>query len=100
LRGKKVRLRHFLPRSIPSQAMPPAALRETFAAGDLMASQKKRRKAIKLNREQKQPPTGPFRHKDGDRRHRGGLTADKALANKRAMQQLGAPLPRGSDEEE
>jgi hypothetical protein len=65
-----------------------------------MASQKKRRKAVKLNREQKQPPAGPFRHKDGDRRRRGGLTADQALANKRAMQQLGAEVPRDSDEEE
>jgi hypothetical protein len=65
-----------------------------------VASQKKRRKAVKLIREQQQPRTGPFRHKDGDRRRRGGITADQALADKRAMQQLGAPLPRGHEEEE
>jgi hypothetical protein len=39
------------------------------------------------------------RRKDGDRR-RGGLTADQAMANKRLMQQLGAPVPSGPDEEE
>jgi hypothetical protein len=65
-----------------------------------MASQKKRRKAVKLTREQKQPRTGPFRHKDGDRRRRSGLTADQAIANKRAMQQLGASVPHKADEEE
>jgi hypothetical protein len=65
-----------------------------------MASQKKRRKAVKLTREQQKPRTGPLRHKDGDRRRRGGLTADQAIANKRAMQQLGTPGPHDSDEEQ
>jgi hypothetical protein len=65
-----------------------------------MASQKKRRKAVKLTREQQQPRTGPFRHKDGDRRRRGGMTADQAVANKRLMQELGAPAPHDGDEEE
>jgi hypothetical protein len=65
-----------------------------------MSSQKKRRKAVKLTREQQKPRTGPFRHKDGDRRRRGGMTFEEGLANKRAMQQLGAPLPRDPDEEE
>jgi hypothetical protein len=65
-----------------------------------MASPKKRRKAVKLNREEQQPRTGPFRHKDGDRRRRGGLTANQAIADKRAMQQLGAPAPHDGDEQE
>jgi hypothetical protein len=58
-----------------------------------MASGKKRRKAAKLTKAQQHPRTGPFRHKDGDRRRRGGLTADQAIADKRLMQQLGAPIP-------
>lgn len=65
-----------------------------------MASEKKRRKTVKLTREQPQARTGPFRHKDGDRRRRGGMTADQAIANKRAMQQMGTPIPSDSDEEE
>jgi hypothetical protein len=64
-----------------------------------MASGKKRRKAAKLTKARQQPRTGPFRHKDGDRRRRGGLTADQATANKRLMQQLGAPVPSDPEEE-
>ena len=63
-----------------------------------MASGKKQRKAARLARKQHQARTGPFRHPDGDRR-RGGLTADEALARKRAMQQLGAALPPADEEE-
>ena len=55
-----------------------------------MASTKKRRKEAKLARPQ-QPTAGEFRHRDGDRRHRGGPTADKAIADKRAINQL-SPL--------
>jgi hypothetical protein len=40
------------------------------------------------------------RRKDGDRRQRGGLTADQAMADKRLMRQLGAPVPRDPDEAE
>jgi hypothetical protein len=68
--------------------------------GDIMASQKKRRKAVRLTREQQKPRTGPLRHKDGDRRRRGGMTYGEGLANKRAMQQLGAPAPHDAAEEE
>jgi hypothetical protein len=65
-----------------------------------MASPKKRRKQAKLTREQRRPSTGPFRHADGDRRRRGGKTADQAVADKRAMQQFGAIPPSATDEEE
>jgi hypothetical protein len=65
-----------------------------------MASPKKRRKAIKLTRQQRNPRSGPFRHADGDRRHRGGKTADQGIADKRAMQQFGAIPPSMNDEEE
>jgi hypothetical protein len=63
-----------------------------------MASGKKQRKAARLARKQRQARPGPFRHPDGDRRRRGGLTADEALAQKRAMQQLGAALPPADEE--
>ena len=65
-----------------------------------MASQKKRRKAAKVTKAQQHLAAGPFRHKDGDRRRRGGITADQAVANKRLMQQLGAPIPPDPQEEE
>ena len=65
-----------------------------------MASGKKRRKSAKVTKaQQQQPRTGPFRHKDGDRRRRGGTTYEVGLANKRAMQQLGAPVPPGPEGE-
>lgn len=62
-----------------------------------MASGKKRRKAARQARKQQFPRTGQFRHPDGDRRHRGGMTAKEALANKKTMQQGG---PLRLDEEE
>lgn len=65
-----------------------------------MASGKKRRKAAKLSKAQQQARTGPFRHKDGDRRHRGGMTYEQGLALKKAMQQIGAPVPHDPEEEE
>jgi hypothetical protein len=65
-----------------------------------VASPKKRRKANKLTHQKRHPRTGPFRHADGDRRRRGGMTADEGLANKRAMQQFGAIPPSMRDEEE
>ncbi|MFL5244810.1 MAG: hypothetical protein ACJ8FY_22140 [Gemmataceae bacterium] len=64
-----------------------------------MASNKKRRKGIKLTNKQKRPRTGPFRHADGDRRHRGGPTADQVIADKRARQLFEASLPPGEEEE-
>lgn len=33
--------------------------------------------------------SGEFRHADGDRRHRGGPTADRAIRDKRARQTFG-----------
>jgi hypothetical protein len=63
-----------------------------------MASGKKRRKAGRQARKQQLPRTGPFRHPDGDRRHRGGMTYEEGLAIKRKLQQAGAEVP--SEEEE
>lgn len=51
-----------------------------------MASDKKRRKQIKLKNAPLQPRVG--RHPDGDRRQRGGLTADQARKNKITRQQF------------
>jgi hypothetical protein len=65
-----------------------------------MASGKKRRKNARQARKARQTRVGPFRHPDGDRRRRGGLTADEALARKRALQQLGEVLPPTAQEEE
>jgi hypothetical protein len=47
-----------------------------------MASDKKRRKQAKY----KSPRPKPAAHPDGDRRRRGGPTADQGLADKRARQ--------------
>jgi hypothetical protein len=62
-----------------------------------MASEKKRRKAARQAKKMRRPQTGPFRHPDGDRRW-GGIRVEDAIAQKRAMQQFGAPFP--PDEEE
>lgn len=54
-----------------------------------MASEKKRRKLIKL----KSASSKPALHPDGDRRRRGGTTADQAARDKRARQQFeGVPV--------
>jgi hypothetical protein len=65
-----------------------------------MASAKKRRKQARQAYKQQHPTVGPFRHPDGDRRHRdSGLTARQAVAWKRAMQQTwGMPMPDKEDE--
>jgi hypothetical protein len=59
-----------------------------------MASGKRKRKAARQTRKQTQAGKGPFRHPDGDRRRRGGLTADQAIKQKQAIQQFpGVILP-------
>jgi hypothetical protein len=66
-----------------------------------MASGKKRRKQVKLDRQARQPPTGALRHRDGDRRRRRGAmtTAEQAIAAKKAMQQGEIPpLPPEPEE--
>jgi hypothetical protein len=65
-----------------------------------MASRKKQRKAAHLSRKERQIQAGPFRHRDGDRRHRGQMTYEEGLAQKQAMQQLGADRSDASEEEE
>ena len=54
-----------------------------------MASDKQKRKAAKKPR----PAGVPFRHPDGDRRHRGGMTADQAARDKQARQAFAAGVP-------
>jgi hypothetical protein len=55
-----------------------------------MASDKQKRKAAKAAR----PTTRKGgAHPDGDRRRRGGPTADQALADKKARQQFPGALP-------
>jgi hypothetical protein len=65
-----------------------------------MASSKKRRKETKSKNKRQHPPTGTFRHADGDRRRRGGQTYEQGLADKQAMQHFGAPPPVSEEEEE
>jgi hypothetical protein len=52
-----------------------------------MASGKKRRKAANQTRKAKRSPAAPFRHPDGDRRRRGGMTYEQGMAQKRLLQQ-------------
>jgi hypothetical protein len=60
-----------------------------------MASEKKRRKDARQAHKQRLPKAGPFRHRDGDRRRRAEMAAavKQALAAKKALQQIGLPLP-------
>ena len=71
--------------------------------GRVMASDKQKRKAAK-----KGPVPGkPFVHPDGDRRRRGGPSADQAIRDKHARQafaggmpeDLPPPKPPGEDED-
>lgn len=65
-----------------------------------MASGKKVRKQAKQARKARQPVTGTFRHRDGDRRHRETMAkaVKQAKAEKEALRHLGAvPLPEDGD---
>jgi hypothetical protein len=66
-----------------------------------MASDKKRRKASKQDRKQSAPPpTGPFKHPDGDRRRRGlSVRVEDAIEHKRLMRQIGLP-PDGDEHDD
>ena len=63
-----------------------------------MASDKKRRKAAKAK---KPRPAGPFRHPDGDRRHRmTGASVKQAIRDKKLLDMIGAvKLPEEEEEE-
>lgn len=64
-----------------------------------MASAKKRRKLSSLSRLERKGGNHGV-HPDGDRRRRGGMRAEDAIARKRAMQQLPVlPLPEGPQPE-
>jgi len=53
-----------------------------------VASGKKKRKAGRQARKLKNPQTGPFRHPDGDRRHRGKyMTYEQVMAFKKMQHQ-------------
>ncbi len=56
-----------------------------------MASDKKPRKANKGK--YTNPKTGEFRHTDGDRRHRGGPNADRAIRDKKIRQSFTGGIP-------
>jgi hypothetical protein len=60
-----------------------------------MASGKKVRKQAKQSRKARQPVTGTFRHRDGDRRHREGMAkaVKQAKAEKAALRHIGAVAP-------
>jgi hypothetical protein len=55
-----------------------------------MASESKRRKAGNQARKAKRTPG---RHPDGDRRRRGGLRVEDAIAQKKAMQEFPGEVP-------
>jgi hypothetical protein len=66
-----------------------------------MASDKKRRKSAKQDRKQSAPPpTGLFRHPDGDRRRRGMFRVDEAIEQKRLSRMIGLPPEEDATEEE
>jgi hypothetical protein len=70
-----------------------------FTEDTLMASKKKQRKAKRQTKKALQPRTSPFRHPDGDRRHRGSMTYEQGIAIKRTMQQFGAECAPQHEEE-
>ena len=61
-----------------------------------MASDKKPRKANKSK--YANPKTGEFRHSDGDRRRRGGPTADQAIRDKKIRQTFNGGAPVDPDQ--
>ena len=64
-----------------------------------MASGKRKRKAERQVRKQLFPRTGPFRHPDGDRRRRGGMTYEQVMEMKRKLHEAES-LSISSEEEE
>ena len=64
-----------------------------------MASGKRKHKAERQARKQRFPRTGPFRHPDGDRRRRGGMTYEQVLEIKRKLHEAES-LSITPDEEE
>ena len=65
-----------------------------------MASSKKQRKAASQARKARRPPTGAFRHADGDRRRREAMTAaEKGLRQLRKLQEDGSAAEAGGAEE-
>jgi len=54
----------------------------------MSADRKKRAKKSKYATK-----TGEYRHSDGDRRRRGGASADRAIRDKRARQSFAAGIP-------
>jgi hypothetical protein len=67
-----------------------------------MASEKKRRKQIRITRKLRNPRAAGAPHLDGDRRRRGGLTYDQVMKQKQAQEQFEAQAfsARPPEEEE
>jgi hypothetical protein len=64
-----------------------------------MASDKKRRKAAKAAKQK--PQVGPFRHPDGDRRHRGLATrVEDAIKDKERLRTLYGAVELPEEDEE
>jgi len=55
-----------------------------------MASEKKRRKQIRITRKLRNPGAAGTLHPDGDRRRRGGPTYDQVMKQKQAQEQFEA----------
>ncbi|MFO0847256.1 MAG: hypothetical protein U0871_01670 [Gemmataceae bacterium] len=53
-----------------------------------MASGKRKRKELKAAKGAGQPKSAVYRHPDGDRRHRGGMTADQGQKDKKARREF------------
>ena len=64
-----------------------------------MASRKRKRKAERQTLKQRYPKTGPFRHPDGDRRRRGGMTYEQVMEIKRKLHKAES-LSISSEQEE
>jgi hypothetical protein len=64
-----------------------------------MASRKRKRKAERQTLKLRYPKAAPFRHPDGDRRRRGGMTYEQVMEIKKKLQESES-LSLSSDEEE
>ena len=64
-----------------------------------VASGKKKRKSARQARKLKNPQSGPFRHPDGDRSHRGKyMTYEQVMAMKKTLHQGEAEAICGEEE--
>jgi hypothetical protein len=65
-----------------------------------VASDKQKRKSAKASKKPASPAAGPFRHPDGDRRHRNGMLYSQGVKDKEMLRLIGAvELPPEEEEE-